>query len=170
MSRVYSYYRQAVFAIEEIRLSGIDTACCSFERYKLDYMLTNSVGEFDLDTLLTPGLQRLIQHDQDSQSTQNGYVHTLRTFLNNGMNAAKTASDLYIHRSTLSERLQRINRLLGADLDDPDQRLYVAMMLYMLAQKDSEYHALTNSPSRSTGAPDPKPPLTSRVLKPIDDV
>ena len=71
-------------------------------------------------------MQRLIAHDAASSTS---YVETLRTYLDNNLSVAKTASDLYVHRSTLMERLARIRRELGLDLDDADVQLLLRMLL-----------------------------------------
>lgn len=43
---------------------------------------------------------------------------TAKAFLSNGMNMAKTARSLYMHRNTLLYRLNVIRRLTGLDLRD----------------------------------------------------
>ena len=48
------------------------------------------------------------------------------------MAATKTAGDLFIHRSTLLERLDRINAILKEDLKDPDVRLQLMIILKAL--------------------------------------
>ena len=61
-------------------------------------------------------------------------VETLEAYLDRGGNAVQTARDLYLHRSTLLYRLQRIKEHLGVDLADPDVRLnlHVALKAYRL--------------------------------------
>ena len=77
------------------------------------------------------GLQRVIDHDAHSQTD---YVKTLRTYLDNNMNIAQTARDLFIHRTSLIARLERIASLLDIDLDNPNDRLQLAINLRMLSQ------------------------------------
>lgn len=43
---------------------------------------------------------------------------TAKSFLANGMNVAKTARSMYMHRNTLLYRLNTIRRLTGLDLRD----------------------------------------------------
>lgn len=50
-------------------------------------------------------------------------------YLNNNMNITKTANDLYVHRSTLLERIARIKRELESDLQDSDERLRIQLLL-----------------------------------------
>ena len=57
------------------------------------------------------------------------YWHTLKIFLENEMNASKTARDLYIHRSTLLKRLETIEQVL--DLSTPVKRFYLRYCIYL---------------------------------------
>lgn len=52
---------------------------------------------------------------------------TLREYLTTGLNATATAKHLFIHRNTLYQRLDKINQIIGADLNDPDTRLFMLM-------------------------------------------
>ena len=54
------------------------------------------------------------------------------------MNVTKTASDLYVHRSTLLERLSRIRRELGVDLDDSDVQLRLRILLKAMELRGQE--------------------------------
>jgi DNA-binding PucR family transcriptional regulator len=48
------------------------------------------------------------------------------------MNITQTAKELFIHRSTLLERLKHIEDLLQLDLKHPDVRLYLNMTLKII--------------------------------------
>jgi purine catabolism regulator len=48
------------------------------------------------------------------------------------MNAIKTAADLFIHRSTMNYRLERIKELTGIDFKDPDKVLYLSISMHLL--------------------------------------
>jgi len=62
---------------------------------------------------------------------------TLRTFLEQNQNSAKTAKLLYIHYNTLRYRLDRAKEILGDFLANPRQRLEVelALQLYPLIHR-----------------------------------
>ena len=67
-----------------------------------------------------------MRHDQDSQVS---YIETLRIFLECNMSVTKTTAKLFLNRSTLIERLARIKRELNCDLEDPEQRLLLQILL-----------------------------------------
>lgn len=129
LSMARLYYRQACVAFEMGSAINPDLSYYPFHDYVLPYMMSHCMGEFPLELLLTKGICQLLEHDLASQAN---YVYTLRTYLNNKMNITKTAKDLFIHRSTLLERLKRIQSLLQTDLEDPDQRLRLQISLKII--------------------------------------
>lgn len=62
----------------------------------------------------------LIAHDGRHRTE---LLRTLDTYLTSGTSKAAAATALGIRRQSLYDRLQRIERLLGVELDDPDQQL-----------------------------------------------
>jgi DNA-binding PucR family transcriptional regulator len=50
-------------------------------------------------------------------------------YLDNEMNLAQTAKDLFIHRSTLVARLKVITK--AVDLTTPSNRMYIRYALYL---------------------------------------
>lgn len=156
LSMVRLYYRQACVAFEMGSIIQPDDTYYAFHDYVLRYMISNSIGDFPLEVLLTEGLRQLLDHDSASQVD---YVQTLRTYLNNNMSITKTSEDLFLHRSTLLERLKRIERLLQIDLKDPDERLRLIVSLKiielntMLASKVNGADPL-NSSDRNPEYPD----------------
>ena len=97
-----------------------------FEDYLLDQLLANAVGETPVRFFFPEGLKRLAAHDLSSEIS---YIETLRIYLNNNMSIARTAREMTLHRSSLIDRLARIDQLLGCDLADPDTRLTLQIAL-----------------------------------------
>ncbi|ODQ84833.1 helix-turn-helix domain-containing protein [Mycolicibacterium holsaticum] len=56
-------------------------------------------------------------------------LNTLHTFLEHDRRIAETARALHLHVNTLRYRVERIARLLKADLDDPEQRFFILLAL-----------------------------------------
>jgi hypothetical protein len=129
-----AYFRQACCALETGYALHPEKRQFLFSDYTLAYMLKNSIGELREEYILPKGLMRLREHD--SASAVN-YWETLRVYLNNGMNAAQTAKDLYLHRSTLLKRLTHIYSVLDMDINDPKQRLYLQMCICICELNES---------------------------------
>jgi DNA-binding PucR family transcriptional regulator len=85
------------------------------------YRVLSSVGDFsELERFMRSMLGRLLDYDTQRSSE---LVKTLARFLDCGGNYDVTTKALFIGRSTLKYRLQRIRDLSGHDLNDPDTRL-----------------------------------------------
>lgn len=133
------FYEQTCAALENGSIIHPDNQYYSFQDYALIEMVINSLGELPLELYYSNGLRRLVEHDSISQVS---YLDTLRVYLEQNMSITKTSSILYIHRSTLLERLTRIERELDTDLNDSNERLRLqillkALELHNMIQKNS---------------------------------
>lgn len=131
LSLIQDYLRQASYALGH---GGAQTAALQFFRdHALAYMLDCCISEQPVDGLLTEGLHALILNDQQKGSE---YLHTLELYLQNETSISRTAEALYIHRSSLLKRLDKIYRILGNSLETPNERLYLRMCLSLLHRQD----------------------------------
>lgn len=103
-----------------------------FNDYALEYIITRYSAEYPAEHLYPSGLRLLIEHDKKSSVN---YIQTLQIFLENQMNISKTADALFIHRSSLISRFDKINELLKTDLAVPENRLYIQLCLYLLTKE-----------------------------------
>lgn len=120
------YYLQASAALENGRIFAPSEHCYLFRDYALTELIMNALGKLPIEMYYSEGLHRLAEHDASSSVS---YIETLRTYLNNNMSITKTTSSLYLNRSTLLERISRIKRELGIDLQDSDERLMLQILL-----------------------------------------
>lgn len=127
LRQLYTYLPQAAFSVTKAQELGLPL--CQFERCTLAYLLDSCLGGMTLEALLGPGLRRL-QAQDEKRGTE--YIKTLRLYLENEMNIVHTAQALFIHRSSLLKRLDKIQRLLEDDLTDPQKRLYYRICLALL--------------------------------------
>jgi PucR family transcriptional regulator, purine catabolism regulatory protein len=75
---------------------------------------------------VVPLLRRLTDEQQAD------LFHTLEVYLDTGGNGVATAELLHIHRSTLNYRLEKITRILNADLSNPTTRTNLLVALKLL--------------------------------------
>ena len=92
-------------------------------------MVANSLDGLPVEAYFPKGFRELLEHDQNSSIS---YLETLSVFLEENMSYAKAARRLFIHRSTLIERINRIESELSEDLSNPDQRLFLQLLLKAL--------------------------------------
>lgn len=76
-------------------------------------------------------LASLVAYDQENNTE---LIATLEAFFRQNTNISRTAQALYVHRNTLTYRLQRIVDISGFDLDDAEARLafQVALKVHRL--------------------------------------
>ncbi len=125
------YYKQACIAHDYGKKSESMLWCHQFEDYALDYMLENACGDIPPQHVCLGGLQELIAYDNKNETE---LYKTLKVYLENERNAVHTAKELFIHRSTLFYRLDRIKELIHIDLDDANVRLYTSISYRILEQ------------------------------------
>ncbi|MCD8196790.1 MAG: helix-turn-helix domain-containing protein [Lachnospiraceae bacterium] len=117
-------------ALELGRASGkADSAYFRFSDYALDYILFHFTSDFKVSTVCSDAVIRLLRHDTEKQTD---YIHTLKCYLENGCQQTAAADALFIHRSTLVYRLNKICQISGIDLDDPEKRLYLQISIRLL--------------------------------------
>lgn len=125
---VRTYYHQACSAYEFGAELDPGRICYSFREYALPYMLYHCVGDFSAYSLCP---RELLQLREKSKSSGVDYWGTLEAYLDNNMNIAQTARDLYLHRSSMLGRLERIQEVLGMDLNDPKLQLEYRLIMHL---------------------------------------
>lgn len=126
-----AYYQAQVALDQTFRLRSekwiIEFADCAMEHVleKLDSPLPTWC-------LVSPELLTLMEHDRQ-KGTQ--YFETFREYLLNERDIPKTSEKLIIHRTTLLYRLKKIQAMLNVNLEDPWERLYLTLSLWILEQQ-----------------------------------
>ncbi|SFB10497.1 PucR C-terminal helix-turn-helix domain-containing protein [Acetitomaculum ruminis DSM 5522] len=131
------YYKQACIAYEYGVSSNSMEWCFKYREYALDYILDKMVEDIPYYVVCSPALEKLERYDKDNETE---LFKTLETYLENERNAVHTAKALFIHRSTLFYRLDRIKEITGASLEDADTRLYLmqSFKIYKRKRKNEE--------------------------------
>lgn len=98
------------------------------------YRLLYSVGDPDiLKEIETENLAGLEEYDK----THNGnYVKTLQAYLKHNGSIQAVAAELYTHRNTVLYRIGNIKKILGSELDTPEERLPYQVALYIKSMHD----------------------------------
>jgi sugar diacid utilization regulator len=133
VTQINIYLQQANYAVDKGSQTCNENRLFHFSDYALLYMLSKCTGQFSAEYLYSKGLHILIEYDKNNHIN---YIETLDIYLKNEMNATQTAKELFLHRSSLLKRLNKINKLLCADLNNPDTRLYLRICLYLLRNKN----------------------------------
>ena len=124
-----SYLLQADYAADQG--NGSKSPLLFFHDYVMSYMLDACCRELPVETLMGRGLRDLLAYDK-ARGTQ--HVKTLDCYLRNECSASKTARELYVHRTSLLKRLEKIKRVLNDDLERPNHRLYYRVCLALMGR------------------------------------
>jgi len=103
-----------------------------FSDCALDHLVQTVASPLTPGHLVSPDLSLLMEHDREHGTL---YFETLRQYLLQERDIPKTAEKLIIHRTTLLYRLKKIEGLLSVNLEDPWQRLYLMLSLWILEKK-----------------------------------
>ena len=79
--------------------------------------------------LIHPAVQTLLEYDDEHEGE---LAQTLRVYLDCHCNATEAAERLFIHRTTLFRRLERIRALTGLDPNDSDEVLLLMLSFRLL--------------------------------------
>lgn len=124
-------YHQACEALKLGKKSSSMNWCYRFNDYLLEYILEQSSRQFSPELLSSQKLLTLKKYDAANHTD---FYHTLKTYLRLERNVLQTARELFIHRSTLFYRLERIQKIAKVNYDDPRERLILQLSFYILDQ------------------------------------
>jgi len=83
-----------------------------FRDHYIDHIMSSLDNSTSLKSLCHPQVMKLKEYDEKNNTE---YVRCLFTYLQNGLNISQTARKLFIHRNTLTYRLNRITEILETD-------------------------------------------------------
>ncbi len=129
LKHINDYLLQAHYMTEHYSQPPYTQNLFFFREHTLDYLLHTCTLEMSATSLIPGNLLYLLEHDQ-KKGTE--YIKTLDVYLQNEMSITKTAEALFIHRTSLMKRLDKLIRLLDDDLHSPETRLTYRLCLAML--------------------------------------
>ena len=119
-----SYYQAALIAQEYFDSpASAGSPIIRFEQITLHYAL-NLIQKKAVLPALHPALRILKEYDEKHNTD---LYQTLYVYLKNRQNATDTAEALFIHRSTLLYRLNRIRELTNTDLSDFQTQVHLEL-------------------------------------------
>ena len=129
MGQLRSAWAQASIAFEYGAAERPFHWCYRFDDYVFDWILRNVRQDMPVEYVCHPGVSALLRYDE-AHGTE--LLPTLLEFLRCRYNATQAAEALFIARSTLLHRLERIAEVAHIDLDDFSDRVYLGLSFAML--------------------------------------
>jgi len=120
---------QACIALELGLASASTSWCYRFDDYILEFFL-NKGGEALAPELLCSNKILILKEYDENNHTD--LYHTLKIFLELERNVLRTSKTLFIHRSTLFYRLERIQKIADVNLEDAKERLVLRLSFHIL--------------------------------------
>lgn len=109
------YFSQAVVSIKQAQNFGETNKVLNYTDYSFYDLLFNYTGKTSLQNYCHPSLEILKEYDKSNNTEL--YI-TLKTFLNLNRNLKITAEALFLHRNSVTYRVNRIVEVTGLDLND----------------------------------------------------
>ncbi|MGN0353587.1 MAG: PucR family transcriptional regulator [Muricoprocola sp.] len=128
-------YEQAMIALDVGRREKPYQWVHRFNQAALPYILEQAVKRLPAQMVCEEHLLKLKEMDETHHTD---YMLTLRTYLEQNLNATQTANALFIHRSTFLYRLEKIKEILDSNLDDPDEIFYLNLSFRLLGEEENE--------------------------------
>ncbi len=128
-------YRQARTALELGLKSASMNWYYRFDDYILEFFLDKGTQALPPELLCSYKLLSLKRYDQENGTA---LYQTLKVYLELERNVLQTAKALFIHRSTLFYRLERIRKIAGIDFENAKERLVLHLSFYILEQPNAE--------------------------------
>ena len=121
-------YQQAAIALEYGGQSESMIWCFHYKDYALQYIFDKACHDIPFEYICAKQIKDLQKYDDKHNTKLN---ETLDTYLRLERNVVQTSKTLFIHRSTLFYRLDRIQKIIDVDLNDPATRLYLSISYHM---------------------------------------
>lgn len=128
-------YVQALISLETGRLKNPSSWIHHFDSIALPYIFEQATKKLPAYMICHEKLLAL-KYEDETEGTQ--LYETLRCFLEHHQNITRTSEALFIHRSTLLYRLDKIRSRMKSDFSDPKELLYLLLSFYFLEQEEAK--------------------------------
>ena len=119
-------YEDTRAALELACAEESDTSYHKSERYLGRVFLQRCRKLLPAEEYYPDFFRRLIEHDERTGKT---YVRTLAAYLDNGRNTNAAAKQLFMHRNSMVQQLERIEQILGIPLDDSETCFFLQLCI-----------------------------------------
>jgi DNA-binding PucR family transcriptional regulator len=128
-------HQQAMKALEMGLLLDGTGPLFYYDTYSIYHCLEVCAQSMDLVQLCHSAVRKLESYDRKNGTELLG---TLHAYLSCRRNLSEAAASLYIHRNTMSKRLEKINDLIHVDLEDAETVFHL-----MFSYRILEYYGVT---------------------------
>lgn len=131
ISLLHRYYLEAQYALDLGLQSESTSWDYPFETMILPFFRSQATRELGPGQLYHPGIRTLMEYDKREHTE---LVKTVKEYMKCRYNVTETARALFVHRTTVLFRLQRVEKLTGINWDDWQERLWIGITLGLLKE------------------------------------
>ncbi|SKB83411.1 PucR C-terminal helix-turn-helix domain-containing protein [Lachnospiraceae bacterium] len=117
LTESYAYYAQCQGLLSQRLNIFNESPVIYYNDHYLKHILSTLNKTALVSASVNPSIKFMKKHDELNGTN---YISTLRTYLKNNRNAPATAAALFIHKSTLFYRFDKMKQLFNIKLDDSD--------------------------------------------------
>ncbi len=126
---VHESFYEAQTALRILKKTSSKEKVGHYKDYMLRHFLNRNISPNERDDFINEVLGHLLAYDLENQSE---LVATLEVWINNRLNIAQAARELFMHRNTMLYRISKIKNLLQSDLEKPSELLSIQLALSLL--------------------------------------
>lgn len=126
-------YQNVLHAAEHINPSELQQRIYYYEDFKFYRIRTTLAEKATLSSYCCSGILQLLDYDKENAS---GLTDTLACYLKNNLSPTLTANELFIHRSTLQYRLQKVEAITEMSLKNSNDVFEMNLSLRLLGAED----------------------------------
>jgi len=104
-----------------------------FNQIALPYILEQTIRKLPAYMICH---ERLLDLKYKDEANHTQLYQTTRCYLEHHQNIARTSEALFIHRSTLLYRLDKIRDIMKTDFSDPDELLYLLLSFHLMDMEE----------------------------------
>lgn len=124
------YYIQAHTALDLSNRFHGNENISQYVHYEVYDLLNNIQYKIHIENFCHPALGILRKYDNENNTD---LYKTLKVYLRSGKCSKTTAQKLYIHRNSLTHRLERIAKVAGVDLSDDSTVFHLVLSYYIMS-------------------------------------
>lgn len=124
-----TYYEQATSALELGTVFQDERTVIPYEDYKIFRLFQNAEETNLFQQYSTEEIRKVCRYDEENGT---GYFETIYHYLGSNQSLKKTAQKLYLHRNTVTYRIERIKELFRISFDDDYKNYmnYTSCLIY----------------------------------------
>jgi len=134
LSSIQEYLFQAETALRLGKMAKPEFWYYKFEDYIIDYFLESATRNVSKENLYYKGLKKLEEYDLENGTD---LLSTFKHYAECMFNTGTAAEQIYVHRSTLIRRIEKIKAICGFDLTNIDEVIHILLSIRLMKSAES---------------------------------